>query len=96
MIFCCPFCGQMFGSPLSNGIAFCPHCSRIVESTLYQKLLGAAQYVKKFNCYDIERLKWDQKLSDEEAILVNSFIVENCYSVQEFSKVLKDLGIEGC
>ena len=50
----------------------------------------------KSNHYAIVGLKWDQKLSDEEAILVNSFIVENCYSVQEFSKVLKDLGIEGC
>jgi len=92
----CPHCGKSLPHSLSDGIAFCYSCNRLVETTLYQKLLSAAYFVRKYHCYDPERLEWEQKLSEDEADLVISFIGEQCFSPQEFSKELKKMGVEGC
>ena len=90
----CPHCGKQLAEPLKNGVIFCSNCHRMVETKLYQKLLSAAHYIRKNNCFDIERIKFDHDFSEEELIVLNAFVVENDYNHQEFSIALKNLGID--
>lgn len=93
MLSTCPNCGYQLPQVISDGIAFCATCNRICQSTLYERLLGSGHYARRHHVNSVQQLQFDQKLTEEEAILVNAFVVENHYSHQEFEGALKRLGL---
>ena len=93
MLNICPNCGYQLPQEIKDGIAFCPTCNRIVQSTLYERLLGSGHYARRNNIGSIQQLQFDQSLTEEEAILVNAFVMENQYNHQEFAVALEKLGI---
>lgn len=93
MILVCPFCGTEIPESLVDGLASCTNCHRIFESTKSNRLLSASWLVKKNKYHGIDQLISDTKLAEHEAILVYSFVSEQCYSIEEFQKVIKELGI---
>jgi len=94
MINVCPFCGKFLAEALvSAGLTACLNCNKIIESSLYNRLLSAGWEVRKGN-HDLSRLKFDQKLSEEEAILVLAFVLDHGFSHDDFQKALKKLGIK--
>lgn len=93
MLNTCSNCGYQLPQAIKDGIAFCSRCNRIVESTLYERLLGSGHYARRNHVNSVQQLKFDQSLTEEEAILVNAFVIENQYSHQEFEKALKKLGL---
>ena len=92
-IFVCPFCGHNMPEGLLDGFASCDHCKRVFESSLQNRLLSASWLIKKHNYSNIEQFISHTKMPEHEAILVFSFVEDNCYSTQEFKRVLDLLGI---
>jgi hypothetical protein len=93
MILVCPFCGTEIQEALINGLASCQNCKRVFDSCLPNRLLSASWLVRKNSYHGIAELISDTKLPEHEAILVYTFVVDNCYSQEEFQKAIKDLGI---
>lgn len=93
MICTCPYCGHPIPERLVNGLASCSKCTRVFDSSVYNRLLSASWLVRQNRYHGIDQLISDTKLPEHEAILVYSFVGENCYSHDEFQKVLKSLGI---
>jgi len=93
MILACPHCGTDIPEVLNDGLASCLHCHRIFESSISNRLLSASWLVRKNLCRGIDQLISDTKLAEHEAILVTSFVGDNCYSHDEFQHALKQLGI---
>jgi hypothetical protein len=94
MIHTCPHCGQIIPEKLVDGLASCTKCQRIFDSSLHNRLLSASWLIRQHKCHSIEQLISDTKLPEHEAILVYSFVGDNCYSPNEFSQVLSKLGIK--
>jgi len=93
MLNTCPNCGYQLPQEIKDGIAFCSTCDRIVQSTLYERLLGSGHYARRNHVNSVQQLQFDQSLTEEEAILVNAFVIENQYSHQDFDVALKRLGL---
>lgn len=93
MIVACPYCGRNIPDCLVDGLASCTHCSRIFDSSIKNRLMSASWLLKKNRYHGVEQLISDTKLPEYEAILVYSFVSDNCYSIEEFRKVLDKLNI---
>jgi len=94
MIQACPFCGEQMPEKLIDGLASCPKCTRVFTNSLPTRLLSASWLVRNNRYHGIEHLISDTRLAEPEAIFVYSFIAENCYSHEEFLKVLKQFKID--
>lgn len=92
MIHLCPFCGHVLPHNLKDGIASCLNCSRVFDSTPFNRLLSAGWMVRKEHIYSAERLV-SYGFTQEEALLAITFVFENCYSHEEYVKALKNLGV---
>lgn len=88
MMFVCPYCGIKLKTYLSDGITSCLNCNRTFDSSLYHKLLSASWYARNYHL-DIETVKSNYKLSDQEAEIVE----EHGYSHESFIKAIDKLGI---
>jgi len=88
MIVICPYCGAILPSTLNDGIILCPHCGRVVESSDKNELLAAARYVKKFCCYDLERVQTELNLSGSISESLNKYVIEGDYSFDQIVKVI--------
>lgn len=93
IIFLCPFCANKI-KPVENGFTSCEKCNRMIESKPLHRMLFVAQLIKKHICNDLNNLIKKYKIPEHEAIISYTFIEENSYSLEEFEKVLKDLGIK--
>ena len=93
MMYLCPFCGNQLDRELRNGIADCCHCHRVFDSCKYNQLSSAGWVLQKNPHVDLDRFIHMTKLCREDAILVFAFIVDNCYSHEEFQKYLRSLGL---
>lgn len=94
MIYVCPFCGRQLSRELVDGITACCHCNRVFDSSVFNRLLAAAHVARQNSQIGIEQLKFNAKLSDDEALLVYTFVVENSYSHDEFQRALRSLGVQ--
>lgn len=92
MINNCPNCGKELSEQLNDGLSQCEHCSQIFDSCIYNKLLAAAWQTRKENL-SIEKIKFYNKLDEDLALFVYSFIAESGYNHQDFMELLKKLGI---
>jgi hypothetical protein len=79
---------------LVDGLACCTRCSRIIESSLQNRLLSASWLMRQNNYHGIDQLISDTKLSESEAIFVYSFVGDNFYSHDEFLQALNLFGIK--
>jgi len=93
MIYVCPFCGHQLNRQLIDGITACGHCNRVFDSCVYNRLLSGFWIIKHDPNISLEKFKFHSGLSDAEALLVHTFVADNCYSVDEFQRALRELGI---
>lgn len=92
MIYACPNCGHSLPRQLNDGLSHCNHCNRIFDSSDYNRLLSAAWMVRR-DRMTMEQLMFHAHLPEDEAILVMTFVGDNCYSHEDFQKFLKKLGV---
>lgn len=92
MIYVCPNCGHSLHRQLNDGLAHCSHCNRIFDSSDFNRLLAAAWLVRRENL-DVEQTIFRTRLSEDEAILVCTFVGDHGYTHEEFIRVLKKLGV---
>jgi hypothetical protein len=92
MIQLCPYCGHLLPFSLTDGFASCGHCNRVFDSSPYYRLLSGAWLAKKQSFTEPQQLS-RYGFSEPESILIISFVIENQYSMEEFTKVLHDLGV---
>lgn len=88
----CPFCGHVLPNPLKDGVASCLNCSRLFDSTNFNRLLSAAWLVRKQNICDDERLI-AYGFSPVESALIIKLVADMGYSHDELIKALDHLGI---
>lgn len=93
MIISCPNCGHNLPNGLVDGITFCENCQSSVDSSRTNRIMSAAWMAIQQKPEDIDRISVKLKLSEIEAILVEAFILDNCYTIEEFRLVIKELGI---
>lgn len=94
MILNCPLCGAVLPEALKDGLSSCLHCDRVFNSSPFNKLMSAAWFLKKSKSVNIESLTSDMKLNPDEMLFVYTFIIDNCYSVEDFRKVLVNFGVK--
>lgn len=85
----CPSCGHELSRPILTGIKSCPRCCSFFEANHTNRLLGASWELHKNNNMGLEQFKFNAKLSDAEAEFVYRYIVDECYSHDEFLKLLR-------
>lgn len=92
MIQVCPNCGHTLQQQLADGLMHCSHCNQIFDSSDYNKLLSAAWQARKEN-FTVEKMKWQLQLPEDLCILVLTFVNDYGYTHDDFSKLLKKLGV---
>lgn len=88
----CPFCGHVLPTPVKDGVANCLNCSRIFDSTPFNRLLSAAWLVRRQNIVDEDRVI-AYGFTPAEAAFVIRFVAEQAYCHDDFLKVLEELGV---
>lgn len=89
MILACPFCGFDFNNGLRDGVASCNHCGRIFDSNLTNLILSACWLLRKNKYANIEQLKNDMKISEEDTLLIDSLTELNHDELLKYLKKLK-------
>lgn len=84
----CPFCGRRVIRAIRCGITTCNNCNRIFDSSSYHKILSAAWGVRRENIDDIECVKATYELTDEEADIVEKYVIMENYSHDDFIKIV--------
>lgn len=93
MIFVCPNCGNQLDHSVNNGLTICTKCSYLVHNNIYNKLLSAGWILRKER-FNIDRLKSEMKLDEDETILIQAFVGDNLYGHEELRRVLKKFNID--
>jgi hypothetical protein len=93
MMLHCPFCSNQFEKPLVYGIKFCNKCERMIESNRKNKLLSGFRVCLKNTGKNIEKIKFDLKLSEQDFEIISKYIDE-CYSFQEFEKEINQMNLD--
>ncbi len=90
MIVHCPFCSNQFDRLLLSGIKYCDNCDRMVESTKKNILLSAFRICLKSTGKNMEKIKFDLKLNQEDFDLISKYLDE-CYNFEDFQKIINQL-----
>lgn len=77
---------------MTDGLTNCAHCERVFDSSELNQLLSAAWQVRRHH-WTQSQLEWHTKLDPSLAILVYTFVHDHSYSHDEFTKLLKRLGV---
>ena len=77
----CPFCGNKLKKELTDGISSCINCIRTFDNSIPNKMLSAFWL-------GIKTGQIANFLSEKDALFV-FHKVEECYSYDEFSKLIK-------
>jgi Zn-finger protein len=85
----CPFCGHNLISRLHDGISNCVNCHRVFDTSQTNRILSAAWHVRRQHLTEIEDLKSNNCLSDQEIDLVLQYVIEKGYTHDEFLKIVK-------
>ena len=89
MIVLCPFCGNKLKEKLNDGITTCDHCGRIFHSSPVTKVLSAAWNVRNWHVDDLETLKRQCELNEDELALVKKHVMDGQLVHDEFFKVVQ-------
>ncbi len=94
MIYICPNCGHQLPTPIEDGICICPTCQYDVYNNLYDRLMSAAWTIIRKNVKSFDQLKKMMKYPENETILVAAYMIDNCFSIDEFKIALMNLNIK--
>jgi uncharacterized Zn finger protein (UPF0148 family) len=94
VIYLCPNCGHNLPNGLQDGIAYCGNCGHSLETDQFNKLMSAAWMVIRQKPDEMSRIQKGVNLTEAEAILVEGFMINSCYSIDEFRSALKEFGIK--
>lgn len=90
----CPNCGHALPKRLNDGIAFCPTCRTEVDSSSrLNRIMSAAWMVYRQNPAEIDRVAKSVGLTEPEAILVEAFMMDNVFSVEEFRFAIDSMNV---
>jgi uncharacterized Zn finger protein (UPF0148 family) len=89
MICHCPYCINDLPESLSNGVIFCPKCSRTIVSDKETELISAFKFIKKSHIKNWQKIKYDLQLDDADIEFLKNCIEENDINNQEFEKLVK-------
>ena len=92
MIYACPNCGFELERQLNDGLIYCTHCHRLIDSSDFNRLLSAGWLLRR-RYQNIEQVKYHMQLTKDEAILVETYVCDHGYSHEEFIRLLKFLGV---
>jgi len=84
----CPFCGDYLPYVLNEGIVFCDHCERMVDSSYKNKMLSVFRILNKNQGMKYDHIKLEYKLDDKSWEILTKAI-EDCLTHQEFEALLK-------
>jgi len=87
----CPHCGKELSKPLKDGLSSCIHCNVIFDSCMENRLLSAAWELLRSNNLSFERFLFISKLNKSEAYFVYNIIEEECCSMDNFRKIVKNI-----
>jgi len=88
MIILCPYCGYKLHNKLRDGISSCENCQRIFDSSSAHKLLSSFWMHRNWHV-EIDVIKKQCELTDDEATLVTKRIVEEDCCYEELVAFLK-------
>lgn len=95
MIYLCPNCGHHLTTPLKDGICICQTCQYDISNTRNDRLMAAAWTCYRKNVESYERLAAMLRYEEEELIIVSAFMIDHCFSIEEFKTFLKKWDIKG-
>lgn len=81
----CPFCGHNLISRLYDGISSCSNCRRVFDTSQTNRVLSA-WHVRRQHLTEIEDLRSNNYLSDQEIKLISQYVMEKGYTHDEFLK----------
>lgn len=88
----CPYCGHALPHTIKSGIGTCINCSRVFDTSPFNRLLSAGWLVRRQDiCHESQLEAYG--FSFEEAVFVIAFVSANGFSHDEFIKVLTKLGV---
>lgn len=93
MVKLCAFCGFKLRHPIKDGITTCDNCQRVFSTSSFIKILSAAWSVRKWHVEDLESLRIQCDLSNEDLAIVGEYVVERRFVHDDLLKVLKDMEI---
>jgi hypothetical protein len=88
----CPHCGHSLHHVVVHGITSCSNCNRVFDTNPFNRLLSASWLVRRKNIMAEESLM-QYGYTKEEAQLVLEAVVDNCFTHEDFVKLLKELGV---
>ena len=91
MIKLCPFCGRTLSIELKDGITSCDNCCRLFDSSFYYRVLSASWVARRWHIDDPEMLKHKFGFSEEEVSYVESYVIDQGCSHEEFVSILNSL-----
>jgi predicted amidophosphoribosyltransferase len=92
MMYACPNCGFELEHKLNDGMISCTHCFRLIDSSDYNRLLSAGWLIRRRK-QNIEQIKYQMQLSQEEADLIEAYVYDQGYSHEDMVKLLKSMGV---
>lgn len=92
MIERCPFCGYELNRPVLDGLGYCGHCNRIVDSTLRNRLLSASWCLRR-KCESYPAFQFHTRLLEHEAEFIYGLVAEDGHTHDEVLEILNGLGI---
>lgn len=92
MLSICPNCGHKLPKKLADGIEFCEHCQTTADTSRHNRVMSAAWTAFKHRPESFGGVAEAIGLTDVESILVEAFVVDACYSIDEFRAALKEIG----
>jgi hypothetical protein len=95
MITVCPQCGHNLSNPIIHGIASCNNCTRVFDSSPFNRILSAAWFVRRHHIENRDALiqyGYEPWVVD----LVLDLVAENLYSHEELVQVLKSSRVCDC
>ena len=88
MLVNCPYCASLFPEPCVNGVIFCSHCCRVIESDRKNQFLSAYRLIRKQKYSNYDQFKHHLRLSEDDLRFLLSCYEEENLSVEEFEKKL--------
>jgi ribosomal protein L37AE/L43A len=92
MIMLCPHCGHSLHHVVIHGITSCSNCNRVFDTSPFNCLLSASWLVRRKNIAAEESLM-QYGYTMDEAKLVLEAVYDNCFTHEDFVKLLNELKI---
>lgn len=96
MIKICPNCGRFTGHPINDGITTCQNCGKIFDTSTINLILSAAWHCIRMNLENISEIQDQYHLSQNDADIIQYYIIDHNYSHDKFLKIIKNNMLIAC